>query len=80
MKPFLVGLFGIVLIGALPGETLAQAGSCNGWNATCKARCKDGGTGCLKYCANQLRSCKKSGCWTEGARFGGGRHCGLKKS
>jgi hypothetical protein len=50
---------------------LAQQSSCSGWKSVCESR----GPGCgSKYAA-----CLKSGCWTEGEKYGGGTHCGLAK-
>lgn len=71
----------LVLFGAFAPEAAAQT-SCAGWNATCKGRCKapNAPDGCSSYCARQMSACKKSGCWTEGARYGGAKHCNLKKS
>jgi hypothetical protein len=51
--------------------------SCSGWNATCRERC---GKASCPRCVEQLRNCKKTGCWTEAAQYGGGKHCGLNKS
>lgn len=51
---------------------LAQsASSCSGWKAICDSR----GPGCDA----KFRQCMKSGCWTEGAKYGGGTHCSLTK-
>ncbi len=49
----------------------AQASSCSAWKSICEAR----GPGCdAKY-----SQCLKSGCWTEGPKYGGATHCGLAK-
>lgn len=66
----------LMLVGGLAFEAGAQS-SCSGWHATCQSRCKSSGD--CSYCANQMASCKSSGCWKEGAKFGGAKHCGLKK-
>jgi hypothetical protein len=71
--------FALALLGTLAMEAGAQT-SCSGWNATCLARCKQGGYASCPRCAEQMSSCRKSGCWTEAANFGGGKHCNLKKS
>ena len=72
------------LLLALSAAKLAEAApsSCSAWNATCKARCREPGApaNCANYCANQINACRKSACWTEGARYGGATHCNLKKS
>lgn len=69
----------VLMLGALSLEASAQS-SCGGWYSTCKSRCKSGKiAGCDDYCAGQMSSCKSSGCWKEGANFGGAKHCGLKK-
>jgi hypothetical protein len=52
---------------------VAQGSSCGAWKSTCESR--GGGASCdAKY-----RSCLKSGCFTEGAKFGGATHCSLAK-
>ena len=56
---------------ARPVQMAAGASSCSGWKAICDSR----GPGCdAKFAA-----CMKSGCWKEGAAYGGGSHCGLAK-
>ncbi len=47
------------------------AASCSQWKSICESR----GPGC----AAKFTACMKSGCWTEGAAYGGKTHCGLKK-
>jgi hypothetical protein len=56
-----------------PIRMAAGASSCSGWSAICDSR---GGGG---RCEAQLAACLKSGCWTEGAQYGGAKHCGLAK-
>jgi hypothetical protein len=52
---------------------VAQGSSCGAWKSTCEGR--GGGASCdAKY-----RSCLKSGCFTEGVKFGGATHCSLAK-
>ena len=54
-----------------PYRVAQGASSCSGWKAICETR----GPGCdAKFSA-----CLKSGCWTEGVKFGGGTQCGLAK-
>jgi hypothetical protein len=51
---------------------LAQgASSCSGWKAICESR----GPGCDA----KFAQCMKSGCWTEGPKYGGATHCSLAK-
>lgn len=47
------------------------ATTCSAWKAICESR----GPGCDA----KFRQCLKSGCWTEGAQYGGSTHCGLAK-
>lgn len=54
-----------------PMQMAAGASSCSGWKAICESR----GPGCDA----KFESCLKSGCWKEGAAYGGGNHCGLAK-
>jgi hypothetical protein len=68
--------FALALFGIFTLEAAAQS-SCSGWNATCRQRC--GQANCPR-CAEQMNSCRQTGCWTEAPKFGGGRHCNLKKS
>ena len=51
------------------------AGSCKSWLATCNSR--TGGS--PSSCSAKYSDCLQSGCFTEGKRYGGGTHCGLKK-
>lgn len=51
---------------------MAAASSCSAWKAICDAR----GPGCGK----KFTACLRSGCWTEAAKFGGKKHCGLAKN
>ena len=73
--------FGLGFGLAVLASGAAAQSTCSAWNTTCQARCKEAGANpdCRSYCASQLSSCKKSGCWTEGARFGNAKHCSLKK-
>jgi hypothetical protein len=52
---------------------VAQGGSCSAWKSTCESR--GGGASC----ESKYRACLKSGCFTEGAKFGGATHCSLAK-
>jgi hypothetical protein len=54
-----------------PVQLAQGASSCSGWKAICESR----GPGC----GAKFQQCMKSGCWTEGAKYGGATHCGLAK-
>lgn len=62
---------------------IAQGGSCQNWFSTCASRCKSrapSDKNCVSdHCSPKLADCRKSGCWQEGAAYGGGRQCGLAK-
>ena len=58
---------------ARTGIIVAQGGSCGAWKSTCESR--GGGASC----GSKYRSCLKSGCFTEGEKFGGATHCNLAK-
>jgi hypothetical protein len=76
MKVIVSCAFALALLGTLAIEAAAQS-SCSGWNATCLARC---GKANCPTCVEKMASCRKTGCWTETQRYGGARHCSLKKS
>jgi hypothetical protein len=63
-----------------PGESfrVAEAGSCRGWFSTCNGRCSGAKCG-PGFCSGKLAECRQSGCFKEGADYGGAEHCGLKK-
>jgi hypothetical protein len=52
---------------------VAQGSSCSAWKSTCESR--GGGA----TCGSKYRACLKSGCFTEGEKFGGATHCSLAK-
>ena len=54
-------------------QTALAADSCSSWKAICRAR------GNTVGCDTRFPTCLRSGCWTEGARYGGATHCGLTK-
>jgi hypothetical protein len=64
----------------------AQASSCQAMFSQCAARCANNAKGepqakcTADHCRPKLATCQSSGCWTEGAAYGGGRTCNLKKS
>jgi hypothetical protein len=51
----------------------AAADSCSGWSM------KRGDAEFAQQCVVKFDACLSSGCFTEGARFGGATHCGLTK-
>lgn len=59
------------------------AGSCSGTYNMCVARCKRDNPqdrACPSdHCAPKLATCKTSGCWQEGRRYGGKTTCDLKR-
>ena len=70
--------------GIASGATLvAAAGSCTGIYNTCVARCRkdvpDDKACPSDHCMPKLATCKTSGCWQEGARYGGKQTCDLKR-
>jgi hypothetical protein len=54
----------------------AFAITCSGWKAICIDR---GGARYAAQCDAKFRGCLSSGCFTEGVKYGGGRHCGITK-
>lgn len=73
----------IGLLGLLAPHS--QASSCQSFFSQCAARCVNNAKGETKakctadHCSPKLASCRQSGCWTEGAAYGGGTTCNLKK-
>jgi hypothetical protein len=55
------------------GTPAVAADMCSTWKNTCMGR--RGGPACEE----KHKTCLKSGCFTEGAKYGGGTHCGLTK-
>jgi hypothetical protein len=59
----------------------ASAASCSGWRATCMSRASARGAEFAQsfapQCEAKFSACLSSGCFTEGAQFGGATHCGL---
>ena len=78
MKVIVACGLGLALLGTLAIDAAAQT-SCSGWRAKCLERCKQSGTANCPYCSQQTSNCRKTGCWTENANFGGAKHCNLKK-
>ena len=62
---------------------LAQAASCQSFQRTCAARCQQrlpGDKDCVPdHCTPKLVECRKTGCWQEGAMYGGALTCKLAK-
>lgn len=63
---------------------VAAAGSCTSTYNTCVARCRRDvphDKACPSdHCAPKLTTCRSSGCWQEGQRYGGQLTCNLKRS
>ena len=57
----------------------ASAASCSSWRATCVKRATSFNPSYLPQCDAMFNACLSSGCFTEGAKFGGATHCGLTK-
>jgi hypothetical protein len=57
----------------------ASAASSSSWRATCVKRATAINQNYLPQCDANFNACLSSGCFTEGARFGGATHCGLTK-
>jgi hypothetical protein len=55
------------------GTPAVAADMCSTWKSTCMSR--GGGP----QCEEKHKACLKSGCFTEGNKYGGGTHCGLTK-
>lgn len=74
----------LVLLGLIAVE--AQASSCQTLFNQCSARCVNNAKGHTQakctadHCRPKLATCRRSGCWTEGAAYGGGKTCNLQKS
>jgi hypothetical protein len=73
----------LAFIALLSIEAPAQT-SCAAFFNQCKARCpqwsKDPVAKCTAdHCSPKLATCRSTGCWTEGPRFGGGKFCNLQK-
>lgn len=67
------------------GRIQLAASSCQSYFSQCRARCANNAKGetqakcTADHCSPKLASCRKSGCWTEGAAYGGGTTCNLAK-
>jgi len=61
---------------------LAAAGGCMSKYNTCVMRCRRDvpqDRNCPSdHCSPKLSTCKATGCWQEGRRYGGQKSCGLK--
>jgi hypothetical protein len=73
MRLTLLAAMAALLIIAFAQTALAI--SCSGWKAICINR----GGATYAQCDSKFRECLSSGCFTEGVKFGGGRHCGVAK-
>ena len=68
--------FAIAALAALVSDQAASAETCSGWRSTCLKR---GGAEFSQLCESKFGACMSGGCFTEGARYGGGTHCGLTR-
>lgn len=68
---------------ALGSPQPAEAASCSASRNTCAVRCKrDNPTdkNCVSdHCMPKYNQCKTTGCWQEGARYGGGLTCNMDR-
>ena len=83
MKVVFAFLFVVAAVVTFSAEIAAQD-SCAAHFGRCKARCpewsKEPVAKCAAdHCSPKLSTCRKTGCWTEGPRYGGGTTCNLKK-
>jgi len=72
----------LAVSGFLTMESFAQS-SCAAFQSQCVARCGQRNEPVAKctadHCTPKLVTCRKTGCWTEGARYGGATVCNLAK-
>lgn len=64
---------------ALVSADAASAATCSSWRAICVKRASSVNPGYLPQCDSKFSACLSSGCFTEGAKFGGATHCGLTR-
>ncbi|MEA2896730.1 MAG: hypothetical protein QOJ84_2345 [Bradyrhizobium sp.] len=57
---------------ATPAFSESKADFCAGWKATCLSR------GGKENCEPRYKACLSSGCFTQGAKYGGARVCASK--
>ena len=66
-----------------PAAPFEIAGSCKDFQNTCAARCRTrepGDKTCVSdHCTPKLAQCRSTGCWQEGAAYGGALTCNLAK-
>jgi hypothetical protein len=68
-----------VCLFAIVAAEAACAASCSSWRAVCVKRATAVNPAYLPECDAKFDACLSSGCFTEGAKFGGASHCGLTK-
>jgi hypothetical protein len=74
----------VALLVTVSIDAQAQA-TCSSFFNQCSARCVNNAKGHTQakctadHCRPKLATCQRTGCWTEGAAFGGGKTCNLKK-
>jgi len=68
---------------ALVSPGVANAASCTNSLNTCAARCRkdvpDDRNCVSDHCAPKFGTCKATGCWQEGARYGNVKTCNLTR-
>lgn len=73
----------LAVLGLAAMDAAAQS-SCAGFFSQCRSRCAEPSrrepvAKCVAdHCTPKLNSCRRTGCWTEGVRYGGKKHCNLK--
>ena len=72
-----VAVIAVAAIAAVLAPEAAAQSSCGDQNAICKQRC---GRAYCPTCVDKMQICLRTGCWTEIPKYGGARHCNLKKS
>ena len=75
----IVSVITIVAAFALVSTEAESAASCSGWRVTCVKRSTAVAPRYLPECDAKFSACLSSGCFTEGAKFGGATHCELVK-
>jgi hypothetical protein len=73
-------MFALAGLLAIMSAEAASAASCSSWKAVCIKRSNAVNPAWLPECDAKFSTCLSSGCFTEGAGFGGASHCGLTKN
>ena len=69
-----VGVLLALVAFATAAEAGENGGSCNAWRKICLSRTQ----GDEAFCGPKVEECRRTGCFTEGWKYGGQSHCGLK--